>query len=103
MPFRAVTGHRSTLRLLARAIAHNTLPPSLLFAGPHGTGKQRTARAVAETLNCAQPIGSDDLELDACGTCAACKRIARNVHADVLLIEPGESGTIKVEQVRDVV
>ena len=103
MPFRGVAGHRSTLRLLARAVAHNTLPPSLLFAGPRGTGKQRTAKAVAETLNCSQPISAADLELDACGTCATCQRIARNVHADVILVEPGESGTIKVEQVRDVV
>jgi DNA polymerase-3 subunit delta' len=41
--------------------------------------------------------------VDACGTCHACARIARGVHPDVLLVEPGETGTIKIEQVRDVV
>lgn len=103
MPFRGITGHRSTLRLLVRAIEHDTLPPSQLFTGPRGIGKQRSARAVAETLNCPQPISSADFEVDACGTCPSCQRIARNVHADVLLVEPGESGSIKVEQVRDVI
>src|SRR6185503_7538618 len=35
--------------------------------------------------------------------CAPCKRIARGVHADVLVIEPGDSGSIKIEQVREAI
>ena len=52
MPFRAITGHRPLLELLARAIARGTLPPSLIFAGPEGVGKRRTATALAQALNC---------------------------------------------------
>jgi DNA polymerase-3 subunit delta' len=102
MPFRAITGHRPLLELLARATARDTLPPSLLFAGPEGVGKRLTALALAEALNCERPIASTDGR-DACGECAACKRIARGVHADVLVVEPGDSGSIKIEQVRDVI
>jgi DNA polymerase-3 subunit delta' len=103
MPFREVVGHRRLVTLLSRAIAQGTLPPSLLFAGHRGVGKRRTAGAVAEAINCQNPAERAALPLDACGECASCRRIARGVHPDVLIVEPGELGSIKIERVRDVV
>jgi DNA polymerase-3 subunit delta' len=116
MPFKDVIGHRRVVRLLARSIRHDLLPPSLIFAGPAGVGKRLTALATAQAVNCTAPVvpdhtpevaaagGSghlDVLELDACGTCAACSRIARGLHGDVLIVEPRD--TIKTEQVRQVI
>jgi DNA polymerase-3 subunit delta' len=103
VPFRQIIGHRRVVSLLARAVARDTLPPALLLAGPAGIGKRRAAVALAEAVNCLQPQSPGDLERDACGECASCRRIARGVHADVVIIEPGETGTIKIEQVRDVI
>jgi DNA polymerase III subunit delta' len=103
MPFRGVAGHRSLLTLLARAIARDTLPPSLIFAGPAGVGKRRVADAVAEAFNCSKPAVGAGFDIDACGACASCRRIARNVHPDILVVEPGESGSIKIEQTRDAI
>jgi DNA polymerase-3 subunit delta' len=103
VPFRQIVGHRRVVSLFSRAIARETLPPSLLLAGPAGVGKRRTALALAETLNCLQPVTTTDLERDACGECASCKRIARGVHPDVIVVEPGDTGSIKIEQIRDVV
>ena len=97
MAFRDVVGHRRTIDLLSRSIARGTLPPSLIFAGP-AAEKRAVAIALAQTLNCQSP-----LHLDACGSCTACVRIARGVHPDVLILEPGGSGSIKIEQVRDVI
>jgi DNA polymerase-3 subunit delta' len=103
MPFGTVIGHARQLPLLSRAIARETLPPSLLLAGPAGVGKRRIAVAMAEAINCLQPRASGPLERDACGECASCRRIARGVHPDVILVEPGDTGSIKIEQVRDVI
>jgi DNA polymerase-3 subunit delta' len=103
MPFGAITGHRPLLELLARAIGRGTLPPSLIFAGPEGVGKRRTAMALAQALNCEKPIETTGGGRDACGECAACRRIARGVHADILVIEPGDTGNIKVDQVREAI
>lgn len=103
MPFREIVGHRRLVTLLSRAIAQGTLPPSLLFAGQRGVGKRRTAVAVAEAINCEMPVEGPALPRDACGACASCRRIGRGVHPDVLTLEPGELGSIKIEKVRDVV
>ena len=103
MPFSAIAGHRRLRTLLSRAVAHDTLPPSMVFAGPAGIGKRRVAFAVAETLNCLEPIRAGEFEIDACGVCASCRRIARGVHADVIVLEPGDTGSIKVDPVRAVI
>jgi DNA polymerase III subunit delta' len=102
MSFRAITGHRPIRELLARAVARGTLPPSLVFTGPDGVGKRLTAVALAQALNCEHPIDWDGGQ-DGCGECAACTRIGRGVHADVLVIEPADSGTIKLDQVREAI
>ena len=140
MSFREVTGHRSLLTLVSRAIAHDSLPPSLVFAGPEGVGKCRVAVAVAAALNCQAPVRAqreavaagpstrggtgrghadalsetsdtsdmsdmlgmlDQLEIDACGTCHVCRRIGRGIHADVMMITPGDTGAIKIDQIRE--
>jgi DNA polymerase-3 subunit delta' len=104
MPLRDIIGHQKLVRLLARAIRGGTLPPSLIFAGPAGVGKRTVALAVAQAFNCTQVTGAQPhLDVDACGVCAACTRIARGVHPDVLLIRPGDTGTIKIEEVRTVI
>jgi DNA polymerase-3 subunit delta' len=124
MPFRDVIGHRRIVALLARSIARDSLTPSLIFAGLPGVGKRLTATALAQALNClemwdglkavpytdtvgnglqAVPSDGQSTPLDSCGTCAACTRIARGIHADVHVLEPGDTGSIKIEQVREVV
>jgi DNA polymerase III subunit delta' len=106
VPFSAIAGHRRLLTLISRAIAQDTLPPSLLLVGPAGVGKKRTAVAMAQAMNCRAPVsllGTTPLEREACGECSACTRIGRGVHPDVILIEPGDSGSIKIEQIRSAI
>jgi DNA polymerase-3 subunit delta' len=108
MPFRDVIGHRRLVALLARSVERASVPPSLIFAGPAGVGKRLVAVSIAQAVNClnprlARPQAPDTIEYDACGTCAACTRIARGIFPDVLLLEPGDSGSIKIDAVRDLV
>ena len=106
MPFRDVIGHRRLVGLLSRAIHRESLPPSLILAGPAGVGKRLVAVAVAQTLNCpnrkTDPSDSGPI-LDACGTCPTCTRIARGMHPDVIIVQPGDNGSIKIDQVRDII
>jgi DNA polymerase III subunit delta' len=103
VPFRTVAGHTRLLSLLSRAIVRDSMPPAMLMAGPAGVGKRLTAIAVAQAFNCLQPMSTPEFERDACGECASCRRIARGVHPDVIVVEPGDSGSIKIEQLRDVI
>jgi DNA polymerase-3 subunit delta' len=114
VPFRdvlTVHGQRRVVELLARSAARASLPPSLIFAGPAGSGKHATAVALAQLLNCPQPRreaaatadSQSPLALDACGECAHCRKIERGVHPDVMMIAPGDSSAIKIDQIRDAV
>ena len=103
MPFRDVVGHDRLLRLVARAVSRDTVPPSLLFVGPDGVGKQLTAVALAQAQNCLALAETPPFAVDSCGECSACGKISRRSFADVWLVEPGENGSIAIDQIRHAV
>ena len=114
MPFRDVIGHRRLVGLLSRAVRRDRVPPSLILAGPAGVGKRLVALSVAQALNClsprtgvapasGSPVDQPALEIDSCGVCPACSRIPRGMHPDVVFVEPGENGSISVDQVRHII
>ena len=103
MSLRDVIGHRRLTTLISGAIERESLPPTLLFAGPSGVGKWRVAVAAAQALNCLEPVrGLSGMPLDACGRCRSCDRIARGVHVDINALEPDDRASIKIDFVRDV-
>ncbi len=108
MPFRSIVGHHHIVDLLRRAVARDSLPPSLILAGPEGVGKRRVAVALAQVLNCTnvpRTLGPSDpgTLVDACGKCGACRRIERGSFPDVIQVGIESDATvIKVEQVRAV-
>jgi DNA polymerase-3 subunit delta' len=93
-----IVGHDAVRALLARAVAGQTLPHSLIFDGPDGVGKRTCALQLAAAVNCtARTDGT------ACGTCGVCRRIARGAHPDVVCVAPNEKGTIPVDVAREVI
>jgi DNA polymerase III subunit delta' len=102
MTYRQIVGHRRIKKVLSSGVARGTMPPTLLFAGPHGVGKTLVARATASALNCLSPVRDrESLPIDACGNCLSCSRIARGVHVEVLQLEPDDRASIKIDIVRD--
>ncbi|MFZ5800622.1 MAG: DNA polymerase III subunit delta' [Candidatus Omnitrophota bacterium] len=79
---------------LLQALKKERLASSLLFIGPQDSGKTLIAKYLAKSVNCLQGNGG------ACGSCSSCERIENSTHPDVHWIESDESGTIKIDVVR---
>ncbi len=88
MSFSEILDQAVPVRLLQNIIQRNRTPNGLLFWGPGGVGKQRTAMEFAKALNCTEH------EADACGVCLACRKVAKGNHPDVKIITPAGKGRI---------
>lgn len=102
--FDAIVGQEHPIRLLKTFIRNGTYPHALLFTGDDGVGKKSTATAFAMACNCLtlearrrqRPIIE---EIDACGTCIPCRKIAANQHPDIIRIAP-VSTVIRIDRIR---
>ncbi|NPV07445.1 MAG: DNA polymerase III subunit [Anaerolineae bacterium] len=90
-------GHQWALDYLKRQHQAGSLRQSYLFLGPPGVGKTTLALSLAMFLNCQSP----DEGARPCGSCLPCRRITRNAHQDVAVVEP-VGGNFGIEQVREV-
>src|SRR5687767_6566802 len=68
--FDKLAGNLQVKQVLKHLIASNRVPNSMLFAGDDGIGKRQFALELARGFICVDP--SDH---EACGVCAACRRI----------------------------
>lgn len=78
MAFSDVQGQPRAVHALRAALRENALHHAWLFTGPSGVGKELTALSLAQALVCAQA------PREGCGKCAACLRVSRFHHPDVL-------------------
>jgi DNA polymerase-3 subunit delta' len=87
--FDQVIGHKKSLDGLRLALKRRTLSnQALLFCGPSGVG-------FAQGILCQDPNSP-------CGKCGICIRVASLSHPDLMLLDPGDNATIKIDQIRDV-
>ncbi len=84
MAFRDIIGHTYQVRALRRMLSSPRRPHALIFSGPARVGKATVARAVAAALLCAERRDDGD----ACGACASCRHIARQIHPDFQVFRP---------------
>lgn len=96
---RDVVGAQPARAVLERAIASGQPRHAYLLYGPAGVGKTTLARAFAQALFCQRRAPGSP---DACGECAACRRVAHGNHPDLAIIEPEEGKHwLSVEVVRE--
>jgi DNA polymerase III subunit delta' len=120
MPFSELIAQDRALGSLRAALRRGALHHAYLFGGPEGTGKARAATLLAQAANCeGGEEGAAGYRDDPCGTCGPCRKIAKGVHPDVIVLaeervmakagrwEPkggrAPSKDIVVDQVRDLV
>jgi len=80
MSFKDIEGQDEVIKYLKSILQKEHLPPTLLFYGPNGVGKKKTAITFAKALNCR---GGKD---DSCDNCRNCNAIESNVHPNVKVI-----------------
>lgn len=79
--FDVIRHQETAVRALREAWERGKMPHALLFWGPGGVGKLRTAHALAQMLLCSS-------QSPPCGACSICDRVIRFTHPDLLLIAP---------------
>lgn len=94
-----ILGQREPKRRLRRLLETDRLPHALLFSGPEGVGKRRTAEALAAALLCSSPAAGYP-----CGTCESCRAFSRGIHPDFFFVVPEAVGkgarSIRIEAMR---
>jgi DNA polymerase-3 subunit delta' len=91
MPFSDITGNGRVKKILRLALGRRRVPNSLIFSGPPGIGKLKTAIVLAQALNCLI------LDGDACGACPNCEALARGLEDP----EKGFPDFIKIERIKE--
>jgi len=85
--------------MLLKSVAEGRLSHAYVFSGPPGSGKLRTALAVAQALLCKERT-SPEQGGRACGLCAECRKVEHGNHPDLLRIA-AEGASIKIDQIRE--
>ena len=84
MPFSEVLNQPSATAYLKKSILGH-VPQALLFCGPSGVGKKKTALEFAKALNCLDPSARQNG--DSCGLCAHCTAIENGTYPDVVVAD----------------
>jgi DNA polymerase-3 subunit delta' len=89
-----IVGHEEIIEKMLHSFVSGRPGQTFMFVGPAGIGKKQVARGLAQALLC-------EKDLQACGVCSSCLRVANNQHDSLILVEP-EGPQIKIDQARAV-
>ncbi|MGA2775687.1 MAG: DNA polymerase III subunit [Candidatus Omnitrophota bacterium] len=95
MSFKDIYGQDNAISLLKGYLNEGRLEGGFLFSGPEGIGKRFSAGILAQAANCLRN------NLESCGDCPSCKRIASGQHPDVHFIDASTPTDILTEGLND--
>jgi len=106
--FKNILGQQKAVLSLQTQLRTNRIAQAYLFAGPEGVGRKKTAIEVAKALNC-----RDKEQIEPCDECPSCRKIDKNIHPDVHLIDfawqaglleekPEQQTQIKIDVIREI-
>lgn len=90
--FKKIIGQDTIVHNLRRSVIENTFAHAYIFTGPRGTGKTSTAKVLAKSINCLNPI-----EGEACGKCDNCLNFATS--PDIIEIDAASNNG--VDEIRE--
>jgi len=82
MPFEQLLGNPRIKTVFRSYLKNQTIPFSMIFAGPPAAAVLDFAEAFAKGVNCLEAEG------DFCGACQNCREISRGIYPDVVRLGP---------------
>ncbi|MBT9164665.1 MAG: DNA polymerase III subunit gamma/tau [candidate division WS2 bacterium] len=92
MSFEKIIGQETARKILQGLLKRKIFNRTFLFYGPQGTGKFTTALVFSQGINCRNSNDNNP-----CFSCRVCLLTGNLKHPDLLVIDVGTSGNIKLE------
>ena len=95
--FDGIIGQVETIEILKNQIKQNKFVHAYLFSGIRGTGKTSTAKIMAKSINCLNPLDGNP-----CNECEICKAINNDSFMDVIEIDAASNnGVDNIRELRE--
>lgn len=95
MSFKNIKGQERPIEIIRECVKDSRQAKGWLFTGPEGIGKKLVAKTFAKALNC-----QEEFLGDSCDNCVSCRKIENVSHPDIFYVDDSESGSVKIEDIR---